>query len=419
MYRSKDTDTRRQDGDNQAMNDLLNSQGLPKLTTVVAGKFYLLLLVALLLVSCSTGGGQVVSANVVGALSGQADAGFARALEPMEFHFPADHGAHPQYRTEWWYYTGNLTDTTGEPFGYQLTFFRSGLTPGTIKRDSDWASNQIYMAHLALSDVQAEQHYSFERFSRGAGGLAGAIGTPDYEIWLDNWTVRTVEPGKYELNASDVSKDLPIALHLTLEESRPPLLHGNKGLSQKGKEAGNANYYYSLVGIQTSGTITVGDKASTVQGLSWMDHEFGTSALSENAVGWDWFSVQLDDGLVLMFAQLRTKEGAQVVDFGGTLAWPDGRQQALDQKDFSLTATGEWTSQYSGIVYPSGWQVDFPALKLQLQIDPLIQDQEMRVSFLYWEGAVKIAGTLDGEAVNGVGYVELTGYGQNSGEYQR
>ena len=150
-----------------------------------------------------------------------------------------------------------------------------------------------------------------------------------------------------------------------------------------------------------------------------MDHEFGTSALSENAVGWDWFSVQLDNGLVLMFAQLRTKEGAQAVDFGGTLAWPDGRQQALDQKDFSLTATGEWTSQYSGIVYPSGWQVNFPALKLQLQIDPLIKDQEMRVSFLYWEGAVKIAGTLDGEAVNGVGYVELTGYGQNSGEYQR
>ena len=184
------------------MKDLLNSQRLPKLTNVVAGKFYLLLLLALLLVSCSTGSGQVVSANVVGALSGQADAGFARALEPMEFHFPADHGAHPQYRTEWWYYTGNLTDTTGEPFGYQLTFFRSGLTPGTIKRDSDWASNQIYMAHLALSDVQAEQHYSFERFSRGAGGLAGAIGTPDYEIWLDDWTVLTVGPGKYELNAS-------------------------------------------------------------------------------------------------------------------------------------------------------------------------------------------------------------------------
>lgn len=383
-------------------------------------RVFIFLSLLLLATGCTTDGtASVASANVVASLSGVADEAFARAYEPQPFTFPADHGPHPEYKTEWWYYTGNLRDENGGQYGYQLTFFRSALTPDMPARTSDYATNQVYMAHFALTDGERGEHSSFERYSRGAGGLAGATGTPLYSVWLEDWSVRETEAGLSQLHAAIDTEDGRYALDLTLQETRQPLLHGDAGLSQKGPEAGNASYYYSLISLESTGTLTTASRAVSVTGESWMDHEFGTSALSENAVGWDWFSIQLDNGVALMFATVRTDDGGVIPQFTGTYVTADGTQQRITFEDFTVTALDEWTSPDTGITYPSGWEVTLPAYDLTVAVDPLILDQEMDVSFVYWEGAVNVTGTLAGETVTGVGYVELTGYGNSSGTYQR
>jgi len=379
-----------------------------------------LMIVVVSLSGCSSADQtRLVSANVVASLSGPVDEAFARAYEPIDFVFPRDHGAHPEYRTEWWYYTGNLTDSAGNQYGYQLTFFRSALTPDLPERTSDLATNQIYMAHFAVTNGAANDHQSFERFSRGAGGLAGATGEPAYAVWLEDWAVRTIEPGVTRLQASAPGEGGAVALDLTLRETQPPVLHGKQGLSQKGPEAGNASYYYSLVQIETTGTVTSQGETVEVTGLSWMDHEFGTSALSANAVGWDWFSMQLDNGAVLMLAQVRTADGGVMPQFEGTYVAADGKPETITAADLTLTASAQWTSPRTQITYPSGWQMAIARLNIALTVEPLIGDQEMEVSFVYWEGAVTIEGTIADQPVQGVGYVELTGYGQGAGQYQR
>lgn len=380
------------------------------------------LLVALSLTflsACAAPPPPLASANVVDALSGPADDSFARAYEPIDFVFPADHGPHDEYVTEWWYYTGNLTDDDGGDYGYQLTFFRSALAPGQPQRPSDLAASQLYMAHFAVTSGPAQEHRAFDRFSRGAGGLAGATGDPLYAVWLEDWRAEQIGPQSYRLTAQSDGPAGPVALDLTLSESRTPLLHGDRGLSQKGPEAGNASYYYSLVRMESVGTLTLDGKTTPVTGLSWMDHEFGTSALSGDAVGWDWFAVTLDNGAVLMFAQVRSASGQPQDIFEGTLSYPDGRQAAIYPDDFTLTPTGQWTSPATGIEYPSGWQVSFPAYAIDLTIEPLIPDQEMTVAFVYYEGATTVRGTMEGETVSGRGYVELTGYGSAQGGFQR
>lgn len=366
----------------------------------------------------SSSAGEIAGANVVEVLSGAADEGFARAYEPIPFQFPADHGPHPEFQTEWWYYTGNLADVDGNEYGYQLTFFRSALTPEMPPRTSDFATNQVYMAHFALTDVTAGQHESFELFNRGAGGVAGATTTPEVQVWLDDWFMRQVEPGVMHLVAGAQHADGEFAIDLYLRETRPPIYHGDQGLSQKGPEPGNASYYYSLIGLETSGTVTRRGSQVDVTGLSWMDHEFGTSALSEGALGWDWFSVQMDNGAVLMLAQIRTEDGSGVDEFEGTLVDGAGNKTVIQAADFTLAVRDEWTSPTTGIVYPSGWSVEVPALALTLAVEPLIDDQEMNVSYIYWEGAVRAEGVMQGEPVTGRGYVELTGYGSRGG-YQR
>jgi predicted secreted hydrolase len=390
--------------------------------TMLPVRLYLcwLLIVSASLSGCTAAAPtRFASANVVASLSGPADDAFARAYEPIDFVFPRDHGAHPTYRTEWWYYTGNLTDNAGNPYGYQLTFFRSALTPELPARTSDLATNQIYMAHFAVTDVAADDHQSFERFSRGAGGLAGAAGDPTYSVWLEDWAVREIEPGVTQLQAKATNATGEIALALTLRETQPPVLHGNRGLSQKGPEAGNASYYYSLVQLATTGTVTSGDKTVEITGVSWMDHEFGTSALSANAVGWDWFSIQLAIGAVLMFAQVRTNDGGVIPQFEGTYVTAEGVQQKIAASDLTMTALDQWRSPRTGFTYPAGWRIALPSFAIDLTVTPAVADQEMEVSFVYWEGAATIEGTIAGEPVQGVGYVELTGYGQQAGQYQR
>jgi predicted secreted hydrolase len=377
-----------------------------------------LLLAALALAGCAPARQSAVSASVVEAMSGPAADAYARAVAPIEFAFPRDHGPHPQFRTEWWYYTGNLQDAGGNDYGYQLTFFRSALTPEMAQRTSNLAANQVFMAHFALTDGARSEHESFERYSRGAGGLAGAQGEPRFGVWLEDWSAVEVGPEVVRLRANAEGEAGEAAIDLMLRQTRPPVLQGEAGLDQKGPEVGNASYYYSLVGLESSGVITSAGRAVEVSGVSWMDHEFGTSALSPDAAGWDWFSLQLDNGAALMLYTIRKTDGSWA-QAAGSLAWPDGSQTALREGDFSLQATGEWTSPDTGIRYASGWRVTLPAQGATLEITPLIPDQEMDVSFVYWEGAVEVMGTWQGEPVAGKGYVELTGYGEQSGAYQR
>jgi predicted secreted hydrolase len=385
-----------------------------------SARFAALMAVLLLATACSAQArSPVVGASAVEAMSAPNDEAWARATEPRELLFPADHGPHNEYRTEWWYYTGNLMDADGGEYGYQLTFFRSGLDPEAPPRESELASNQVYMAHLAVSDGPAQQHAASDRYSRGAAGLAGAQGEPAFAVWLEDWSAREIEPGVMLLRASAETDEGPIAVDLKLRETRPPVLHGDGGLHQKGPELGNASFYYSLIGLETSGAIVTPSGSVDVTGVSWMDHEFGTSALAEGVLGWDWFSLQLDDGGALMLYTFRATEETGEIDLKGTWVAPDGSQTQLGREDFTITVTDEWTSPDTAITYPVGWNVDIPGLQIELEVTPLLPDQEMDVQFVYWEGAVRAEGTREGAPLSGRGYVELTGYGSDPGEFQR
>ena len=378
---------------------------------VIRWRFRIYLAMVLFCFCSAFGAGPEDVSNFLGVMRGESDAGFARAFAPMEFQFPRDHGPHPGYKIEWWYYTGNLKTDSGKDFGYQLTFFRIALTPEMEARSSNFAANQIYMAHFALTDASRGEFHSFERFSREATGLAGASGEPAFSVWLEDWSARETEQGAVSLSAADDRIDPGAEIRLTLRKTRPPVLHGDGGLSQKGPEPGNANYYYSLVGLSTTGFVTVDGKKEAVSGVSWMDHEFGTSALAEGVAGWDWFSMQLDNGAALMLYCFRRQDQSRDPHtFEGTLAYADGRQVAIRPGDFTLTVTRYWKSPETGIRYPSGWRVALPKLNSRFNIEPLISNQELHTEFTYWEGAVRVEGEFNGAAVGGWGYTELTGY---------
>ena len=332
--------------------------------------------------------------------------GFARATEPNNIQFPRDLGPHDEYQTEWWYYTGNLADENGRQFGYQFTIFRRALTLDTVEdAASDWRSNQVYLAHFTVSDVANEVFYPHERFSRGAAGLAGAQAAP-YRVWLEDWSVEEMPSGEVRLlvDAGDV------ALDLILTQTLPPILHGDGGLSAKGPEPGNASYYYSQVRQETRGTVRIGEETIDVTGLSWKDHEYSTSALSEGAIGWDWFSMQFDNGSSLMFFQIRREDGTLEPYSSGSFIAADGTVTHLTREDWSLAVLDEWTSPTSGATYPAGWRIEIESLDLLLEGRPLMPNQELSVSTVYWEGASEFSGTLAGQPVSALGYVEMTGY---------
>ena len=335
--------------------------------------------------------------------------GFARALAPRPFSFPADHGPHFDYQTEWWYYTGNLTTAGGQHMGYQLTIFRRGLSPGVpASRPSDFASNQVYFAHLAFTDVAAGEHSAFERFSRGALDLAGASGDP-YSAWIEDWRVESMaaDGGAVHL----VARSGPQSLDLELRSAKPIVAHGDRGLSPKSDVPGNASYYLSYTRLATTGSVSLANGQSTaVSGESWFDHEWSTTALGPGAVGWDWFSLQLGDGREVMWFQIRQQDGSLEPVSGGTLVAADGSTRRLNAGDGNVEVLDHWRSPASGGVYPSRWRLSVPSAQLSVDIVPWLADQENRLSFAYWEGAVRMTGTSGGLAVTGNGYVEMTGY---------
>lgn len=332
---------------------------------------------------------------------------FERAEGPMPLIFPEDHGPHPDYQTEWWYYTGNLDTTEGRHFGYQLTFFRRALIPAEQRsqRNSDWATDQVFMGHFALTNVQGNEFNAFERFSRGAAGLSGAQADP-YAVWLEDWQVKETNPGTYNLVASQEG----IELDLTLTDRKGPILQGDQGYSQKGPDPGNASYYYSLTRLESNGIVRLDGESFAVSGTSWMDHEYSTSALSAGQIGWDWFSLQLSDNSELMVFQIRRDDGSIDPFSGGSFVASDGSVVHLAQNDFIIEIQDTWASPRSSGIYPSRWAVSVPKLDLILNIEPFLADQELDVSYAYWEGAVRFDGNRATQLVNGHGYVEMTGY---------
>ncbi len=338
------------------------------------------------------------------AMGGLPDPGFARAFESREFRFPQDHGAHPAFATEWWYLTGNLADENQRRFGYQLTLFRVGLRPGEAVQDSDWRSNQVYMGHLAISDIAGARHYSAERFSRAAAGLAGARVTP-FEVWLGPWSLRA-ENDLFPLMLEAQHKDFGLSLQIQSGD-KPVVLQGERGLSRKSATPGNASYYYSYTRLPTRGELRIGEAFYSVRGDSWMDREWSSSALDEDQVGWDWFALQLDDGRELMFYQLRTRQGGVHAFSRGSLVEQDVSVRSLLPAQVTLTPLRYWQAG-DGSRYPIDWRLQVAHLQLDLEVAALLDDQLMDHTVNYWEGAVDVSGSHRGR-----GYLELSGYAGN------
>ena len=341
--------------------------------------------------------------------------GYAKATEPRSFAFPADHGPHPDFRNEWWYLTGNLDGQNGERFGFELTIFRFLLAPPQNRQQvSRWQSDQVYIGHFAITDVKNEQFHVAERFSRGSLGLAGARAEP-FRVWVEDWSIaaRPDEEMTWRVQAADQDVDQDVdqnlMLDLNLTPRKPPVLNGQNGLSRKSADPENASYYYSISRLQSEGVLQIGTQRFAVTGSAWLDREWSSSALDEDQVGWDWFALQLDDGSDLMFYQLRRKDSTKDSLSAGTWIDSSGSSHYLAAAEVKIEITDFWDSPLGG-TYPSAWQVNVPNLDLQLDVQPVMNEQELNATVRYWEGAVNVSGKRNGKNLGGRGYVELTGY---------
>ncbi len=385
----------------------------------VIGTYFTLLIVGIgVILSCSAekaGNDAAPEIDVSSVLGGEETSGYARADTPLEFRFPRDHGPHPEFRSEWWYFTGNLWTSRGRRFGYELTIFRFALTPERRENASEWSTNQVYMGHFAITNVSDERFVNFERLSRGAVGLAGARAEP-FRVWIEDWSVEASgqDPAMWRINA----RAGEMQLELELRPTKPIVLQGDRGLSQKSSAPGNASYYYSFTRIETEGRLTIDEEPFEVSGQSWMDREWSTSALGSDQAGWDWFALQLDDGYELMFYQLRRKDGGIDPHSRGTLVDPQGQKTTLPETKVMIEVMDTWESPRGG-QYPSKWRLKVPSAQLELDITPVLPHQELVASVRYWEGAVDVRGRRKDAEVNGHGYVELTGYGSKGEEIER
>jgi predicted secreted hydrolase len=328
---------------------------------------------------------------------------FRPATPGYEYAFPKDHGSHPEYKTEWWYYTGHLRTDDGRRFGFELTFFRVGVAQGETQ--SRWDLRHLMPAHFAIMDVDRKQFRFYERLNRASPFTAdAAIGKLD--VFNEAWRATTNRDGSWRLIAGE-GKD---AIDLTLRSNKPPAIHGENGVSVKALGAGYASHYYSMTALEVSGTVN-GTRCS---GQAWMDHEFGSSVLRENQQGWDWFSIQLDNDTEIMIYLIRRTDGSADVTSSGSLITSDGRVIHLAREQLRITPRARWKSPKSGATYPMGWRVELPQFNVTLTLAPLLEDQELvtrgSTRVTYWEGAVSVSGSFGGTPVRGDGYVEMTGY---------
>ena len=326
-------------------------------------------------------------------------AAYRVALPGFHFEFPRDDFSHPEFQTEWWYYTGNLRAADGHRFGFELTFFRHGVSRD--RATSVWDVRDAWMAHLALSDIDGKRFYHTERLNRSGAGLAGAD-LMQGRVWNGNWSAQI---GEREQKLSAMADGF--RFEFTLQPEKAPVIHGAGGVSQKAAGAGRASHYISYTRLAARGSIEAGGQTFAVEGLAWMDHEFFTHQLAPDQTGWDWFSLQFDDGSELMLFRIRHKDGSSDAHSAGTYVDAQGRSRHLARDDFALTPGATWTSPESGARYPVEWKVRVPSLGVDASLETHLPQQELSK---YWEGAIEITGTRQGRALHGEGYLEMTGY---------
>lgn len=347
------------------------------------------------------------------AASPQAASPWKEARPGYVFSFPRDHASHPDFKIEWWYYTGNVRAADGRRFGYQLTFFRVGIDHQPVN-PSKWAVRDLYMTHLAVSDAKGQRYRFAEKLTRGGPGLAGAL-TDRYYTWNEEWSAGIGDQGAGSRTRHVLRASSPQAgVDLVLDEGKAPAINGINGVNQKGARDGNASHYYSLTRMPTRGTISVDGERFEVTGESWMDHEFSTSFLEPEQRGWDWFSIQLSDNRELMLYRMRRADGSHDPRSSGTLTDANGRTTHLTNDDFTLTPGRATFKSANGAVYPTEWTVAVPKHRLALTVTTPLNDQELSLvkstGIAYWEGMIDVAGQAGGRAVRGAGYLEMTGY---------
>jgi len=337
---------------------------------------------------------------------------FSQVLPGYAYQFPKDFNSHDDFRIEWWYYTGNLEEIeTARPFGYQLTFFRVTLNnEGANPNQSQWKLGHVYFAHMTLTDIDGEKFYYFERINRKGVGNAGAD-ADRLMVWNEDWFLE----GKGKVHSLKAMES-GTGIELQLVPEKKLVIHGNNGISKKGSEKGNASHYFSYTRMKTTGQIFVKGKAYNVIGSSWMDHEYSSNQLNDELVGWDWFSLKLDDKTELMLYLLRRKTGGVDSFSSGTFIAADGSSRHIKQEEFIVRPLSYWTSKKSGIVYPASWELKLPNFGIKLTLSPDLNEQELydlrSISASYWEGSVSVEGTIRGDSIKGKGYVELVGYGK-------
>lgn len=366
--------------------------------------------------------------NIAEALSSDTDDEcYETAAQPGIINFPDDLGAHKSFKTEWWYYTGNLKTQEGRHFGFQLTFFRQSLdckkrienrpveVSETTEKTSAWRTRQLYFAHFAVTDTQNLRFYSAQRMNRGSVGIAGVQNVP-FKAWIDDWQAVQIKSNAATLHLTaraqaDKIPQAPVfSIDLILTRQKPVILQGDRGLSRKGPGPSDASHYYSYPGMSAQGVVTVAGETAQVVGHAWFDHEWSTSALGSDVAGWDWFALRINEGpnagTDLMVCQVRRRDGSPNGYGFGAVSYPDGSYDILSQSDFTIAAQGAWTSPDTGRTYPAQWRIQLKSLEIPLQVEPVMAAQEHSGMFPYYEGAVRVQ-TAQGA---GLGYVEMTGY---------
>ena len=330
-----------------------------------------------------------------------------RASLGWNYEWPRDHGSHPGFKTEWWYFTGNLQAAGSRRYGYQLTFFRHGVRPPNAPAvKSRFIVPDLKFGHFTITDVAANRFHFSQSLTRGAFGEAG-FADGNRLAWLGDWSLMLEADGSFRIKAAEADRSLE--LHLVAE--KPWVVHGKDRLSIKSERAGHASHYYSGTRLRSTGRMRIGEASFDVAGESWFDHEWATSQLAPDQAGWDWFSVQLDDGSELMLYRLRSKDGAIDRASSGTFVDASGATRHLSVDDMRVTATKRFHSRKSRADYPAAWTIEIPSLQLQLTVSTPVEDQELVLQpVTYWEGLIDVAGSRAGKSVRGHGYVELTGY---------
>ena len=329
--------------------------------------------------------------------------GFAPVEPGWQYVFPDDHGAHPVFQTDTWHFTGNLTTAQGHLFGFQLTFFRLALAPDEPSRDSAWATNEIYRAHVAITDVDKKQFHAYERYSRAALGLAGAEQTP-VRVWLENWEMLVPDQSKANFQLRAVTEDMRLTLEL--ESLKNAVTNSDTG-------TGNPPFHgYWLPRLQASGVLEVGADTFTVDGSATLSHIWGTGTVSLNRgqIAFNRFALQLDDNREILLFQLRRRDGSAEPINTGLLISQDGTVRRLRRRDLTFEVLDHWQSAEDGVRYPSRWRLQIPAEGIQLDIIPLLEDQELNLSVRYWGGAARVTGKSKDQLVSGTGHVQLTAY---------